>query len=191
MKKTSNIEKLALSKKKVFTTNDLAVIWEITERRRLIELIKYYMRQQRITHLRKGVYAYGTDYTSFEVAQKLQPMSYLSLYTTSQMHGLTFQYYETVYSLALKNRQYQVNSQNYIYHQIKARVFFNSNGLINNGSYTYADKERTVIDCLYVFPSFYFDNLNQINKQKLLALVKIYNNRRLEKAVNSLVKEIE
>ena len=189
--KITNIEKLALSGKKVFTTEDLAVFWQIPQRRRLIELIKYYVKERRLIRLFKGIYAYGEDYTPFDIAQKLVPLSYISLYTTSQMHGLTFQYYKTIYSISLKSKQYQLENQGYIYHLVKETIFYNQIGLTNNGRYTIADKERTITDCLYVFPNFAFDNLEGISKEKLLVLSKIYDNNMLEKRVKELIETIE
>lgn len=183
---SSKIEKLALSGKKVFTTQDLSVIWQIPKRRKLIELIKYYLRKKRLISVYKGVYAYGEDYTPFDVAQKLVPLSYISLYTTSQMHGLTFQYYKTIYSVSLKSKKYKINGQEYIYHRVKESIFYNNLGLIQNGRYTIVGKERTITDCLYVFPCFAFDNLAGIDSEKLLLLSKIYNNKRLEKEVEKL-----
>lgn len=182
----NKLEKLALSGKKVFTTQDLAVIWQIPERRKLIGIIKYYLREKRLISLYKGVYAYGEDYTPFDIAQKLVPLSYISLYTTSQMHGLTFQYYKTIYSVSLKSKKYKINGQEYIYHRVKESIFYSTLGLIQNGRYTIADKERTIADCLYVFPRFAFDNLADIDSEKLLTLSKIYNNKRLEKEVEKL-----
>lgn len=187
----TNIEKLVSSGKKVFTIEDLAVMWQISERRRLIERIKYYLREKRLMHISKGVYAYGTDYTPMDVAQKLVPMSYISLYTTSQMHGLTFQYYETVYSIALKSKTYNINNKNYIYHKVKETIFYSQLGLVNNGRYTIADKERTICDCLYVYPGFYFDNLLGVNARKLSELSKLYGNKRLEREIKMLIKNIE
>lgn len=187
----TNIEKLIASGKKVFTIEDLAVMWQISDRRRLIERIKYYLREKRLLHISKGVYAYGTDYTPMDIAQKLVPLSYISLYTTSQMHGLTFQYYETIYSIALKSKTYKINNQNYIYHKVKEPIFYSQLGLINNGRYTIADKERTICDCLYVFPGFAFDNTLGIDTQKLFELSKLYGNKRLEKDVQILIKHIE
>lgn len=188
---TTNIEKLALSGKKVFTTEDLAVIWQIPQRRRLIELIKYYLRKKRLSHIYKGVYAYGEDFTPLDIAQKLVPLSYISLYTTSQIHGLTFQYYQTIYAISLKSRKYKMGEQGYIYHKVKEPIFYNQLGLINNGRYIIADRERTIVDCLYVFPHFAFDNLRGIDKEKLLTLSKIYNNKSLESRVKKLIKMIE
>lgn len=186
----TNIEKLVASGKSIFTIEDLAVMWQIPERRKLIERIKYYLREKRLLHITKGVYAYGTDYTPLDVAQKLVPLSYVSLYTTSQMHGLTFQYYETTYSIALKSKKYQIGEHKYIYHKIKEPIFYSQLGLINSGRYTYADKERTICDCLYVFPELFFDNLSGVDTEKLIILSKLYGNKRLEKDVKALVKII-
>lgn len=191
MNQAANMERLALSGKKVFTTEDLAVIWQIPERRKLIELIKYYVRQKRLLHIHKGVYAYGEDYTPLDIAQKLVPLSYISLYTTSQLHGLLFQYYETVYTISLKSRKYKIGEREYLYHRVKEPIFYNQLGIVNNGRYTMADKERTITDCLYVFPHFAFDNLREIDKEKLIVLSKIYNNKSLEKRVKELIKMIE
>jgi len=188
--KITSIEKLATSGKKVFTTEDLAVIWQIPERRRLIERIKYYLREKRLIHIAKGVYAYGEDYTPFDIAQKLIPFSYLSLYTTSQMHGLTFQYYNSIYSVSLRNKTYELKDQKYIYHKVKESIFYMQQGLVDNGRYLIADKERTICDCLYVFPSFSFDNIRNINIEKLEAMSKLYGNSRLEKDVEKIIKII-
>jgi predicted transcriptional regulator of viral defense system len=186
----TNIERLATSGKRVFTIEDLAVLWQIPERRRLIERIKYYLRENRLIHIAKGVYAYGEDYTPQDIAQKLVPLSYISLYTTSQMHGLTFQFYKTVYSIALKSKKYTTNNQSYIYHKVKEPIFYSQLGLVNNGRYFAADRERTICDCLYVFHNFSFDNLRNIDTEKLLAISKIYNNKRLEKDISKLIKDI-
>lgn len=188
---TTKIEKLVLSGKKVFTTQDLAAIWQIPERRRLIELVKYYLREKRLVHIYKGVYAYGNDYTPLDIAQKIIPLSYISLYTTCQMHGLTFQYYETIYALSLKSKKYTVNGHNFIYHQVKESIFYNQLGLVNNGRYVIADRERTITDCLYVFPNFAFDNLHGVDKEKLIKLSEIYTNKRLTKKVTKLIELID
>lgn len=191
LNQTTNIERLALSEKLVFTTEDLAVIWQIPQRRRLIELIKYYVRQKRLIGIYKGVYAYGDGYTPLDIAQKLVPLSYISLYTASLIHGLTFQYYDTIYAVSLKSRKYKISEREYRYYRVKESIFYNQLGLINNGRYIIADKERTITDCLYVFPHIAFDNLHGLDKEKLLVLSKIYNNKSLEKRVKELIKIIE
>ncbi len=185
-----SVEKLILSGKKVFTTGDLAVLWEITNRNRLRDRIKYYLKNKRLQSIHRGIYVYDNNYTREDIAQKLFPLSYISLYTTSQIYGLTFQYYSDIYSIALKSKKYEIDGTIYIYHKVKESIFYNTIGLTNNGRYTIASKERTICDMLYVFPKISFDNLREINIKKLEEVSKIYDNRRLEKSINNIILDI-
>jgi predicted transcriptional regulator of viral defense system len=190
MDNQTSIEKLITSGKKVFTTDDLAVIWEISNRQKLLGRVKYYLRKKRLTHIHKGVYAYG-EYTPLEAAQKIVPLSYVSLYTASQMHGLTFQYYSTIFCMSLKSKKYDIGGQKYEYRKIKEAVFYDSLGLTNKTGYTLAGKERTICDLLYVFPGFAFDNLKGVDTVLLRKISRIYGNKRLRREVAELVKYIE
>lgn len=190
MSNQTNIEKLLTSGKKVFTTDDLAVLWGINERRKLIERIKYYLREGRLTSVYKGVYAYG-DYSSLELAQKLVPLSYISLYTAAQHHGLTFQYYSTVFCVSLKSKKYDIDGQTFEYRKIKESAFYNDLGLEKSQGYTMANEERTICDLLYVFPDFAFDNLKKVDTSLLKQISLIYGNKRVERDVRRLIKTIE
>lgn len=190
MKNQTNIEKLISTGKRVFTTDDLAVLWEINDRRRLVERIKYYLRRNRLTPVHKGVYAYG-DFSALEVAQKLVPLSYVSLYTAAQIHGLTFQYYQTVFCISLKSKKYALgNGQAYEYHKVKESIFYNMLGLVREDGYLIAGKERTICDLLYVYPDFAFDNLKKIDTSLLQQISLIYGNKRLERDVRRLIATI-
>jgi hypothetical protein len=190
MKNQTNIEKLITGGKKVYTTDDLAVIWQISDRKRLIARIKYYLRQQRLLHIHKGLYAYG-QYTPLDVAQKLVPLSYLSLYTTSQMYGLTFQYYSTIFCVSLTSRKYDIDGQKYEYRKVKEAIFYNDLGLVKEDGRTIANKERTICDLLYVFPGFAFDNLRNVDTEMLRKIAFIYGNKRLQGEVTNLIRVAE
>ncbi len=187
MKHNTRIEKLISSGKNVFSINDIAVIWEITDRRKLIEIIKHYIRNKRLFSAHKGIYTYDEKYDTYDLAQKLVPLSYISLYTALQNHGICFQHYSSIFCVAMKSRIYEINNQTYIYKQIKGSILFNSVGLINNGKYTIADKERTICDSIYFFPGIYFDNLRNIDTEKLKNISNIYSNLRVEKEVKKLM----
>lgn len=190
MKNQSSIEKLIHSGKKVFTTDDLAIIWQISDRSKLLERVKYYLRQDKLVRLHKGVYAYG-EYTPFEAAQKLNPLSYLSLYTTSQMHGLTFQYYRTIFSISLRNRKYEIEGQKFEYHKVKEEIFYSQIGLVRSDGYTMANRERTICDMLYIYPRFAFDDIKEVDTTLLRDISRIYGNKRLEKDIANIIKEAE
>lgn len=190
MNNQSSIEKLIISGKKVFTVEDLAVIWNISDHRKLIERIKYYLRQQKFSSIYRGVYVYGEP-SPLEIAQKLVPLSYVSLYTTSQMHGLTFQHYSSIYCMSLRSVNFEIDSHKYIYRKVKNEIFFNNLGLITQDNCTFANRERTVCDLLYVFPGIELDNISNIDIMLLKKISKIYHNKRLEKDVKNIVTQIK
>ena len=190
MNNQSNIEKLISTGKTVFTIDDLAVIWEVSDRRRLVERAKYYVRQGRLKRIHKGVYGYG-EYTPLEVAQKLVPLSYVSLYTAAQIHGLTFQYYATTFSVSLKSKRYDIDKYAYEYHRVKESIFYNALGLVRQPGYTMASKERTICDLLYVYPNTAFDNLNGLNISLLHQLASVYENKRLERRIRQFIEALE
>jgi hypothetical protein len=121
-----------------------------------------------------------------EIAQKLIPLSYISLSTALSLHGINFQYDPAIYSVSLMSRRYKLNDQVYVYHKIKELVFFDQAGLENKKTYTIASPERAVCDTLYFSASWSFDNLDKINKDKLLELSAIYRNRELEQRVKKI-----
>jgi predicted transcriptional regulator of viral defense system len=182
------IEKLLLSGRKIFNTQDLSIIWNVSEKRKLLEVIKYYVRVGKLHRAYRGVYAINEDFSEFELAQKLVPLSYISLHSALSIHGINFQYYSTVYSVALISKHYTIGEQGFSYHQIKDFIFYNQTGLIRKETYTVADPERAVCDSLYFWPALYFDHLDNINKDKLVETAKIYRNKRLIKDVNTLIK---
>ena len=190
MNNQSNIEKLISSNKHVVTVDDLALIWGINDRKKLVALIRYYLRAGKIKRLHKGVYAWG-QYTQLDLAQKLVPFSYISLYTTAQIHGLTFQVYQTIFSLSLSSKKLEVEGQKYEYHKIKQQAFYHPLGLLDTGQYFMASKERTICDMLYVYPKSAFDNLRGIDTKLLQQIAAIYGNKRLIKEVKNIIKQIE
>lgn len=190
MNNQTNIEKLITSGKHVFTVDDLAVLWDVPDRRKLVERIKYYVRRGRLTHMYKGLYGYG-EVTSLEVAQKLVPMSYISLATASRLHGLSFQYDPAVYCVAPQRKAYDIGGQAYRYHRIKPLVFYQPLGLIDRGQYTLAGPERTICDTLYLFPGAGFDNLTGVDAKLLADIARLYDNKRLRRDVAVLCKQIE
>ena len=72
----TKIEKLLIHPNSVHTTQDLSVIWNITNKKDLWNVIRYYLRTKKLTRIHKGIYAKLPTtslkpYTSFELGQKL------------------------------------------------------------------------------------------------------------------------
>ncbi len=184
----TKLEKLISTKKNIFTIQDLGVIWGVDEHQKLLENIKYYLRKGRLKQIKRGVYATQKDYNPFKLAQKIIPLSYISFYTALAKHGVIFQYYDTIHSVALDYKKIEADYQKFTYHKIKPEIFFNNLGIEKKQGYQIASRERAICDSLYLKPKLAFDNLTKINSERILEISKIYNNKNLEKRINNLIK---
>ena len=68
------IEKLLVLNKNVFSTQDLSIIWGISVKKKLWEIIKYYVRKNKLYRIYRGIYSLDKKYSQFELAQKIQPI---------------------------------------------------------------------------------------------------------------------
>jgi len=191
----TKIEKLLIHPNNIFTSQDLAVIWNITNKTKLWGVIRHYLRTQKLTRIHKGVYAKSATasvkpHTSFELGQKLITPSYISFYSALASHGIIFQFHESVHSAALVSKIIKVNRKNFVYHKIKDSVFYNSTGIEDKITYKIASPERAVCDSLYLFPNLAFDNLDSVNPEKLLQTSATYHNQRLIQSIKKLIKTI-
>ena len=59
-------------------------------------IIKYYLRKGKLNRIYRGIYSLNKKYSQLELAQKLQPLSYVSLHTALSIHGINFQYYSSM-----------------------------------------------------------------------------------------------
>jgi predicted transcriptional regulator of viral defense system len=183
------IEQLLASPQTIFTVQDLGVLWQVTDKTALYSNIQYYLRVGKLKRVHKGIYALSVkEYNSFELAQKLIRPSYISFYTALEVHGITFQVYSAIHSVALKSKQLTVNQEKFIYHQLKEKVFYDSLGIEDKTTYLIAGPERAICDSLYLSPGLSFDSLDDINLVFLSQVSKIYNNQRLEEEVATIIK---
>lgn len=184
----TKIEKLLISKKTVFSVDDLAVLWSMSERKKLWESIKYYLRIGKLTKVYSGTYVLNPDYSELELAVKLFYPTYISFHTALGIHGINFQHYQSIHSMALASKKIKVGQKTFVYHQLRDEVFFNETGVEKNNNYRLASPERAVCDSLYLAPSMTLDVLDEVNFDRLLRLVEIYKNKSLQKRVLELVE---
>ena len=185
---------LIVSTKCIFTVQDLAVLWSLPRGRNLFESIKYYVRSGKLIPLRRGLYALPNDvrqHSQLELAQKIVPLSYISLSTALTQQGLVFQFQQSIQSVAMTSINITVLGQKFEYHKIKEDIFFNATGLVKQDRWTLAGPERAICDTLYFFPKATFDNLLALNLNALRDVAKIYNNQSLENRIQQLIKKQE
>jgi predicted transcriptional regulator of viral defense system len=190
----TKIEILLASNQTVFTTQNLAVLWNIPKMKKLWEVIKYYTRSGKIKLIKRGVYALidpNKPYTPFELAQKIIPISYISLSSALSFYGIRFQYDSRIYALAAKSKTYHIDGKDIAYHQVKESILLHPLGLIQKGNYVIASPERAIGDTLYLYPNSGFDNIHDVNTDLLSEVAHIYGNKRVGADIKALISRIK
>lgn len=185
---SSLIAKLYQSPKTILTNKDLALIWQENQKDKLNAKIAYYVKQKDLICLTRGIFAKGQEYDPKELATSIYAPSYISFETVLREAGIIFQHYDTIFIASKWSKTIMIGKQVFTFRKLKDLILYNSAGVINQGNYSIATQERAFLDMLYLFPNYYFDNLQPINFQKCFDLAVIYHNQQLIKRLNKCYK---
>mgnify|MGYP001581922248 CR=1 FL=1 len=164
--------------KTVFSSEDMAKIFHISNKNYLAVLLSRMVKRKELIRIRKGIYACSPNYNHLELANKLKRPSYISLEKVLFDNSVIFQdYSNNITSVSNNNYSERVNDTLYSYHKIKDDILMNPVGILTENRVRTASVERAVCDTVYLTKNFYFDNLDGIDKEKLLEISKIYNKR--------------
>ena len=186
--KDTDILKLYRSNCTILTFKDISMLWKSTNRDLVKRRINYYVKTGKLYALRRGIYAKDKNYSEYELASKIYTPSYISLETVLQKDGIIFQHYSSIFLVSYLTREIECKKQKIVYKKIKNTILTNPKGLIKEGNYFIASKERALLDTLYLYKDYYFDNLKSINWNACLELVLIYENKNLKKKLVTLQK---
>jgi uncharacterized UPF0160 family protein len=121
-----------------------------------------------------------------ELATRIFTPSYVSFETVLVTEGLIFQYYEKIYVASYLDREISVDDQTYTYRKVKTSVLVNSLGVDQIDETSIASKERAFLDTLYTHSDYQFDNLRDLDWEKIFTILPIYSNKRMAKSVNRI-----
>jgi hypothetical protein len=188
----SRILKIYESPQTVFTPKDIAILIGASKVAPfLIQKIHYYIKTGKLVSLRRGFYAKNNAYNPYELGQKIYTPSYVSFETVLREAGVIFQYYDSIFLASYLSRNIVVKEHKFTYRRLTETILMNREGLIEKDGYTIATPERALLDMLYLFPNYYFDNLGSINWDRCIELLGVYNNKDMEKLVIKLRKGAE
>jgi predicted transcriptional regulator of viral defense system len=171
---------LVQSKATVFSYIDLAPYFG-TEQKKLIAKVGYYTARWLLYRIRRGLYARDTLYNPNELATKIQKPSYISLSTALQLYGIVFQKDTTIHCIGYKTIEILVDGYTIAYSTLHKKIRENFWGIHHEYGYPLASWERAVLDTLYLYGDFYFDNLRSVDWEIFHSLIPIYNSKVLTK----------
>jgi len=169
------------SSKTVFTTEDLALLWQETNRNNLKAKIFYYAKKGVLLRLTRGIFAKDKNYDPKELATSLYTPSYISFETVLRESGMIFQHYETIFAAGPWSKTIKIDGRAFTFRKMKKNLLFNPVGIVSRDNYGIASPERAFLDTIYLSPKYYFDNLKPLNWGKCRQLAKIYANSTLIK----------
>lgn len=185
----NTLAKLFQSSKTVFTSKELALIWNETNANNLKAKIYYYIKSGAIVRLWRGVYAKNKDFNPKELATSLYSPAYISFETVLYDAGMIFQYYETIFVAGPWTKDLQIDKYKLTFRRLKKAILYNPVGIITKNNFSVASSERAFLDMLYVSPNYYFDNLDSLNWERCFELVVNYDNKQLEKRLKKYQKK--
>ena len=185
----SLMAKLYQSPKTILSNKDLALIWGINDEQSLYAKTAYYVKQEALIRLTRGVFAKNKDYSRRELAASIYTPSYISFETVLRETGIIFQHYEAIFVATKWTKTTTIDKNIITFRKLKDIVLFNSTGVVSKDNYSIATPERALLDMIYLFPNYYFDNLESINWEKCDELAKIYDNKELMKRLNKYRKK--
>lgn len=170
------------SPKTIFSLEELSLMFPDISYANLKRRMSYYVSKGQIQKVRKDTYA-KKDFNKYELANTLYTPSYISLETVLQMAGITFQYYETVFAITYTTRLVEVRDITIQYRGMKKDVLSNNEGIERKEGYFIATPERAFLDAIYIYKSYYFDNLRPLNWEWVMELKELYQNNAFNKRV--------
>lgn len=173
-------------KRSVFTLIDIAMLIGETDFKRINERLNYYVGRGKLFRPRKGIYV-KQGYNPEELACRLYTPCYISLEYVLQKAGVIFQYDGRITVVSYLSRSVEIEGHRLSYRKIKGEIIVEMQGIIRTGIINIATPERAFLDILYLNPSYYFDNLNSLDKSLINKLLPAYNSKKLTSRVNNIL----
>lgn len=171
----------------VFNLTDIAMLVGDTDFSSINKKLNYYVKKVKLLNPRRGIYA-KPGYTPEEIACKVYTPSYISLEYVLQRAGVIFQYESRISAISYLSREIEIDGKEYLYHKVKGEILINTQGIEFHNNINIASAERAFLDMIYLVPSFYFDNLNVLDKKAVTRLLSVYNSKTMNARVQKLLK---
>lgn len=157
---------LLKQERKVFSIDDLALIWKIENRNTLRVTISRYVKEGALIPIKRGLYSIapldgldpflvGTSY--------VKGFCYVSLQTVLAIHGLINQNPQAITLVGGRSQEFKVGEERYICRKMKPAYLYNLEGIDFKKDYVVASAERAIADMLYFNAKFHFDAEERID----------------------------
>lgn len=169
------IDKLLKLDRKLFHTQDLALLWNISNKNTLYTTIKRYLKKGILISIHKGFY--GTVpieniEPSLLCASYLHTFCYLSTESVLANQGVISQIPQITTFISAVSKKFKIGENYFLVRQLRSAFLFNSLGIKEVKGVFTSSLERAVSDMLYFNPKYHFDNPKLIHWDQVKKLQK-------------------
>ena len=161
--------------RKLFHTNDLALLWNITNKNTLYTAIRRYKESGILIPIHKGFYSVmplsRLDPVALGIAF-LHSYAYLSTESILAREGVIAQAVSAITLVSNTSKRFKLEDTDYVVRQMKSRYLYNNCGIARKNDHYEATLERAIADILYYNPNYYFDNKNLVDWKKVKKIQK-------------------
>ena len=166
---------LLKQKRTLFHTNDLALLWNITNKNTLYTTIKRYIKDGTLIAIYKGFYSTIPLARQNQIElgmSSLHTFAYVSTETILAREGIINQSPSAMTFISSVSKTFSLGKYMYRARQMKESLLYNDAGLIQKEQYKEATIERAIADMLYFDKAYYFDNKQLVNWEKVRDIQK-------------------
>lgn len=159
--------------RKIFHTNDLAILWKITNRHNLYMTITRYIDKGILFPIYKGLYATVSlpAVNPLELGKAIiHRYTYLSTESVLSQAGIISQAVYDFTLIANRSKRVTVGPWSFRYRQLKDEFLYNPAGIANQNGTFIASTERAVADLLYFNSRYHFDIPESIDFGKVKSI---------------------
>lgn len=169
------LKKLIRSDRNIFHTNDLAILWDITNRNTLYTTIKRYVQKGLLISIYKGLYSKVpiAELDPLELGKAIiHRYTYLTTESVLSQAGIISQPIYAYTFVSSLSKKVTVGSASFLYRKLKDEYLFNPTGIINQDGNFVASTERAVADMIYYNPKYHYDFIESIDFEKVRQIQK-------------------
>jgi len=170
------IDTLLKLREKLFHTNDLALLWGITNKNTLYTTIKRYAQKGILIRIHKGFYSTVpvAQIDPFKLAiGYIHQFAYVSCETVLIREGIIFQKENYLTLVSSISKKFTIDNRSYFVRKLTDNYLYNDCGIDNIEGLMTASVERAVADLLYFNKNYFFDNKKKIDWKKVNKIQKV------------------
>ncbi len=161
--------------RKVYHSNDLAILWNISNKNTLYTTIKRYVQKGVLISIYKGLYSTVpiSELDPLELGRAIiHRYTYLTTESVLAQVGIISQATYAHTFVSNVSKKVTVEDVSFRFRKLKDEYLYNPTGIVQRDGNLIATTERAVADLLYYNPKYYFDFSESIDFEKVKQIQK-------------------